>query len=212
MATQRELWLTVYAHEWYWCNISQRLEDGKQSTPRQFYMPLLHEFYGRYKGEMPNFPTFDSWLDAVWYLGRPIDCWRTRGDGSYLAPHFIHHRDRIRTVARFLLDRDGGAKKKKRKKWFFPEGGKWRKEWEPDAETWQRKKEAREKKKEWRDQLRKDQSWRKPRYQRGPGRWYKKSRSTEHRAWVKQQLHRENWDAFHSKERYVFQDPWMWSW
>ena len=211
MATQRELWLTVYAHEWYWCNISQRLDDRKLEYPSRYYMPLLHEFYARYKDEMPSFPMFEGWFEALCNLGRPIDCWK-KANGRYPAPYFGAKSTRMSRVNSFLQEKDDERKVRRRRRWSLPYGGKWRKEWEPDAETWQRKKEEREKKKEWRDQLRKDQSWRKPRYQRGPGRWYKKARSAEHRAWVKQQLQRQNWDAFHPKEREVFEDPWMWSW
>jgi len=188
MATQRELWLTVYAHEWYWCNISQRLDDGKQEHPSKYYMPLLHEFYARYKEEMPSFPMFEVWFDAVCYLGRPIDCWR-KHNGKYPAPYFIDtQQTRMANVLGFVRGRDNEKRIKRRRRWSLPYGGKWRKEWEPDAATRQRKKKARDKKKEWRDKLKKDQSWRRPKYHRGSQRWYKKARSSKHRAWVKQQV------------------------
>ena len=43
-----------------------------------------------------------------------------------------------------------------------------------------------------------------------PGRYYKKLRSHEHRAWVKQQIHRENWDIFWQGERNQYVDSYSW--
>lgn len=54
-----------------------------------------------------------------------------------------------------------------------------------------------------------DKSRRKMR-KRGPNRHYKKLRSKEHRAWVKNQIHRENWDIFWQAERNQFVDSYCW--
>lgn len=209
--TRREIELTVYGHEWYWCQVSQRLDDGKQAVPWNYYMPLLHHFYAQYKDEMPSFPMFSLWFDAILHLGRPIDGWR-KANGKYSSPWFRSKKERMSIVFSFLNERDNERKVRQRRRWSLRYGGKWRKEWEPDEATWQKKKDVREAKKEWRDTLQKAQGWRKPKYhQRGPGRWYKKARSSLHRAWVREQIQREHWEAFWPKERELFYDAWTWS-
>lgn len=205
--TQREIWLTVYGHEWYWSHISQRLDDGKQKAWAKHCMPLLHQFYALHKDEMPSFPMFKMWFDAVLYLGCPID---------YSRPHariwLRHWKDRERAVFAFLSRRDDEQRVRRGRRWYRRYGGKWRKEWEPDEDTWQKKKEAREKKAEWRRKLGKDRDSRESQYRRrSPGRGYKRARSTSHRAWVSREIRRENYDVFFPKEREVFFDYNVWS-
>lgn len=62
----------------------------------------------------------------------------------------------------------------------------------------------------WRIESGKDRNSRKVGYRRGVPRFYKKKRSSEHRQWVREQIHRENWDAFHDREREGFVDSWTW--
>jgi hypothetical protein len=212
--TQREVDLTVYGHEWYWVNVYQRIQDGKQQGRWEYHMPLLHQYYGIHRHEMPSFPIFRVWFDAILSLGCPVEprCFRNGEVGRWTKPVFHSWKDREQAVLRFLLLRSNEQEVKRRRRWSLPYGGKWQKEWEPDAETWQKKKDAREAKKEWRDQLQKNKGRRRRlKYHCGPGRWHKKERSSLHRAWVREQIQRENWEAFWSKERELFCDPWSWS-
>lgn len=45
---------------------------------------------------------------------------------------------------------------------------------------------------------------------RNPGRFYKKVRSQQHRAWVKRNLIHGNYEVFHQKERDVFVNSYVW--
>jgi hypothetical protein len=63
-----------------------------------------------------------------------------------------------------------------------------------------------EAKKLWREYLNKGRTSGK----RGPRKDGKLFRSQYHRAWVKQILHRENYEAFHKREREVFYGRWCW--
>ena len=203
--TWKDVNLTVHGHEWYWKEIEKRINNGKQGWPHH-HMPLLHQYYGWYNKEMSAFPTFELWFDAITYLGRAISAWSYSYRPS--RPVFGSWKDRQWRVIEFLRKRDGIERERKRN-WVYQDriGGKWRKEWEPDQETWERKKEAREAKKAWRAYLNKDQRrwWR---YCSGPGKFYKKYSSRKHRVWVKVQLRRENWEVFFPKERIELYNPW----
>lgn len=210
--TQREIVLTVYAHEWYWLQVVEMLNAGKLDSARGYCMPLLHTFYSKYCGEMPSFPIFSFWLEAIQYLGRPVE--RKWSGGierrKWANPYFPAWKVRTESVLRFLQQKATEKNVKARRRWSLPYGGKWRKEWEPCREIWQEKKEAREKKKKWRDKLQKGRDAHR-RYPRGPGRCYKKLRSSVHRSWVKQNIHNERWDCFWPKEREIFYDWYVWS-
>jgi hypothetical protein len=62
-------------------------------------------------------------------------------------------------------------------------------------------------KKLWREVSGKDRDSRKKRKSDYSRSFYKKLKSKEHRAWIKHEMHRRNYDAFHAKERNAFV-PW----
>lgn len=66
------------------------------------------------------------------------------------------------------------------------------------------------KRQDWRVASGKERDLRRSRYRRGPGKWYKRLRSREHRRWVREQISRENWDTFYGGERRAFVDAWDW--
>lgn len=72
------------------------------------------------------------------------------------------------------------------------------------------KREGVEEKELWREVSGKNRDYRKSKDKRGPGRCWKNRSATEHRAFVRQNIHRENWDVFSDQEYKQCIDPRWW--
>jgi hypothetical protein len=62
----------------------------------------------------------------------------------------------------------------------------------------------------WREVSGKERDSRKRRWGNSAKTFWKRQAARDHRQWVRQQLHHENYDAFHDGEYDVFADPWNW--
>ena len=196
--------LTIYAHEGYWDTVwTDALVGGIFSQRKLPRVYLLHQFYRQHQEQLQEFEGYANWEAVIRKLGRPIS-WR-----GTLEP-YLGWGTRYRRVRECFTDNT--KKVRKRRWWWSPRvGGKWQKEWEPTPEVAEQKREVRERKQEWCRRSGKERERRKPTYRRGPGRWYKKARSQNHRAWVKNKLRNGNWDALHQRDREQFYDYYTWS-
>jgi hypothetical protein len=206
MVTQEELHFTARIYNWYWSQVSQRLDDGTLESRRQWDMTLLHQAWSQNRRLLPGFVSFQHWFDAIGHLGNPIDPWQIK-PGVYRTAYFMPEEKAVKSLLAFLEEKEP---RKRYPRWVRT-GGRWRKEWEPGHDAWLQKKEARDRKKAWRAMLRKDQDQSRPPWRRGPGRYHKKARSSLHRAWTKEQIERENWEAFWPKGREAFHGLYVWS-
>ena len=62
----------------------------------------------------------------------------------------------------------------------------------------------------WREVSGKERDCRRPNWKNGAKTYHKNLSARQHRAWVREQLHHENYEAFHGGEYSEFCDPWKW--
>jgi len=208
----REIRITCWAYEWYWSQILA--ENKKEVSYRAWHslprIELLHSFYKFWKDKFVYFNTYVYWEQILLYLNRPIVI------GYPLLPWEV----RYSRLVKFFLKNERKPKKWMRH-WYYDRSysAKWQRRYEPDKETAEQKKLAKEQKKEWRHRIGKDRDQgkgkRRSMYRcNNPRRCYKQLRSRTYRQWIKRNIQKENFDVFLplSKDRELFFDWRIWGW
>jgi hypothetical protein len=208
-----EICVTVNAHEIFWNELEGLLKSGKWDGRHGMPVYLLHKIYREYRENLYHFDTFEKWYKAIKEIGAP---WNYPHDNVWKRPfQFIPWLDRGKRVYRYISElysaKEPRPKKYRYGSWLYRHElkSRWAKAFEPSPEKRAEAKEAREKKRLWRETLgkHKDQS---NSWHRNPGRFYKRLRATQHRAFVKKMLLNEKYEAFSNKEYVNFVDRWTW--
>ena len=208
----REIRILCWCYEWFW---SQILAEYKKETDyRSFHslpkLYLLHSFYNHWRDKFQYFDSYDYFEDCLLFLGRPICVGYPLRDMSH----------NYRKISEFFL-KEKRKPKKWMRHWYYDRSysAKWQRQYEPDKETDEQKKMAREQKKEWRRRIGKDRDQgkgkRRSMYQwNNPRREHKVIRSRMYRQWIKRNIQKENFDIFMplSKDREMFCDWKIWGW